>query len=107
VARFKIILTQLARAEIEAIKVFERKKIIAEIERHLNNDAHIASATRKCLLKIAPSFAFVPPLWELRVANWRVFYDVDVAGNRVYVRAVRRKQPQQTTEEVVRENDDG
>ena len=33
----------------------------------------------------------VPPVWQLRVEDWRVFYDVDERARQVIVRAVRRK----------------
>jgi len=38
---------------------------------------------------------------ERRVGDWRVFYDVDGEERRVYVRAVRRKPPHRTTEEIL------
>jgi mRNA-degrading endonuclease RelE of RelBE toxin-antitoxin system len=39
----------------------------------------------------------VPPVWELRVRAFRVFYDVDEDAKLVHVRAVRRKNPRDTT----------
>jgi mRNA-degrading endonuclease RelE of RelBE toxin-antitoxin system len=43
----------------------------------------------------------VQPVWELRVGEYRVFYDVDEVGGQVVVRAVRRKPPHKTTEEIL------
>ena len=45
-------------------------------------------------------------LWELRVGEYRVFYDVDEDQQAVYVWAVRRKGQDQTTEEVIHERSD-
>ena len=45
------------------------------------------------------SFAFDPPLWDLRVGDFRVFYDVEEKTQMVYVRAVRDKPPHATSEE--------
>jgi len=53
------------------------------------------------LLNVEPGFEHVPPLWELRVGEYRVFYDVDEQANKVFVRAVRKKTPKQTTAEVI------
>jgi mRNA-degrading endonuclease RelE of RelBE toxin-antitoxin system len=46
-------------------------------------------------------FAFDAPLWELRVGDFRVFYDVDEKTPTVYVRAVRDKPPHATSEEIL------
>ncbi len=43
----------------------------------------------------------VPPIWELRVGDWRVFYDVEEKAGKVFVRAVRHKPPHKTTEEIL------
>jgi mRNA-degrading endonuclease RelE of RelBE toxin-antitoxin system len=43
----------------------------------------------------------VPPVWELRLDEDRVFYDVDETEKTVKVRAVRHKPPHKTTEEIV------
>jgi mRNA-degrading endonuclease RelE of RelBE toxin-antitoxin system len=37
----------------------------------------------------------------LRVGNFRVFYDVDEAGQTVFIRAVREKPPHAETEDVL------
>ncbi len=50
---------------------------------------------------LAPSFEAVPPIWELRVGEYRIFYDVDEDEKKVYVRAIRRKPPHKTTEEIL------
>jgi mRNA-degrading endonuclease RelE of RelBE toxin-antitoxin system len=41
-----------------------------------------------------------PLVWELRVGDVRVFYDVDAEAQEVNVRAVRRKGQGQTTEDI-------
>jgi len=40
-----------------------------------------------------PPFEAVPPIWELRVGNYRVFCDVDDEEQRVYVRASGASHP--------------
>lgn len=43
----------------------------------------------------------VLPVRELRVGECRVFYDVDEAEQRVTIRAIRRKPPHSTTEDIL------
>jgi mRNA-degrading endonuclease RelE of RelBE toxin-antitoxin system len=50
---------------------------------------------------LVPPFEAIPPIWELRIGDRRVFYDVDEEGRTVYVRAVRRKAPHATTEQIL------
>jgi mRNA-degrading endonuclease RelE of RelBE toxin-antitoxin system len=45
-------------------------------------------------------FDHVSPVWELRVGDYRVFYDINEAIMRVFIRAVRFKGPEQTTAEI-------
>jgi mRNA-degrading endonuclease RelE of RelBE toxin-antitoxin system len=56
------------------------------------------SRNRKPLPGLSPSFARVAPVWELRVGDYRVFYDIEQEERAVCVRAVRFK-GQSTTEE--------
>ena len=56
---------------------------------------------RKILRGLTPPWEHLPPVWELRVNEYRVFYDVDEAAGQVVVRAVRRKPPHKTTEEIL------
>jgi hypothetical protein len=56
---------------------------------------------RKLLPGLRPPWEQELPVWELRVGEWRVFYDVDVAQCIVTVRAIRHKPPHATTEEIL------
>lgn len=100
----EVTLTAAAAADLDGIKVFERRRIVDEIEAQLA-DAPGAESKRKKVLKgvSAAAFEFDPPLWELRVGEFRVFYDVDDGAKRVIIRSVRRKRPDQTTEDVLNE----
>ena len=50
-------------------------------------------------------FEYVPPLWELRIGDLRVFYAGGEEKLAVVVHAVRRKPPHKTTAEVLNEAD--
>ena len=55
---------------------------------------------RKMLHGLIPPWQRVEHVWELRIGQYRVFYDVDVAGV-VTIRALRRKPPRKTTEDIL------
>ena len=44
---------------------------------------------------------FPPTVWELRIGEFRVFYDVNEETALVTVRAIRQKPPHKTTEEIL------
>ncbi|MBI2339065.1 MAG: type II toxin-antitoxin system RelE/ParE family toxin [Deltaproteobacteria bacterium] len=56
---------------------------------------------RKCLRGLVAGFQFEEPLWELRIGEWRIFYDVDEEAKVIVVRVVRLKETGKTTKEIV------
>jgi mRNA-degrading endonuclease RelE of RelBE toxin-antitoxin system len=99
--RYLIVVHELAAEEIEDLRKYDQGRIVAAIEKQLRHEPGVASRRRKCLTALTPSFEHVSPVWELRIGEFRVFYDVDNVGKVVHVRAVRRKEPRQRTEDIV------
>jgi len=97
---FEIKLLADSVRELKGLRVHEQRRIADAIESQLRHEPIATSRNRKCLVGLTPSFDHVPPVWELRVGEFRVFYDVDTQAQVVYVRAVRRKPHGQTTEEI-------
>lgn len=87
--------------ELFRLRIYDQRRIVAEVEKHLVDAPTVAARQRKPMLGLVPSFFHIPPIWELRVGDFRVFYDVDEEAQVVYVRAVRRKLPEQATEDIV------
>lgn len=87
--------------ELGGIRPFDARAILDAIDRELKHRPATATRNRKPLAGISPPFNTVPPVWELRVGDYRVFYDVNEEEARVYVRAVRRKPPHKTTREIL------
>lgn len=100
---FDIQITDLATEELKDIRAFDRRRIVEEIDNQLTYEPTQATRNRKRLDAAVPDFEYVPPIWELRVGEFRVFYDVDEPALVVVVRAVRRKGPEQTMEGIIRE----
>jgi mRNA-degrading endonuclease RelE of RelBE toxin-antitoxin system len=89
-----------AAEELRGFRVFERRRIGDEINTQLSHEPTVATRNRKCLLGLTPEFEHRPPVWELRIGDVRVFYDVDAEAREVNVRAIRRKAQDQTTEDI-------
>ena len=87
--------------DLATVRVFERKRIMDEIDSQLTDQPMQEAHNKKILRGLIPPWEHVQPVWELRVGEYRVFYDVDEVGGQVVVRAVRRKPPHKTTEEIL------
>lgn len=88
-------------ANLKKVRPYDRNRILDAIEEQLRHRPDLETANRKLLPCLIPTFDSVPPVWELRVGLFRVFYDVDREAAKVYVRAVRKKPPHRTTEEIL------
>jgi hypothetical protein len=55
----------------------------------------------RLIVNLVPPWTAEPSIWELRVGEHRIFYDVSEAERIVYVRAIRRTPPGRTTEEIL------
>lgn len=102
---FEVQITESATKELKGIRAFDRHRIVEEIDNQLTHQPAEPTRNRKWLDSVVPDFEHVAPVWELRVGEFRVFYDVDEAALIVVVRAVRRKEQTQTTEDVIHEGD--
>ncbi len=89
-----------AMEDLKRLPAHDRARVITEIERRLPDHPEEPSRNRKELAALVPPWEHVPPVWELRVGDHRVFYDVDAGARLVIVRAVRRK-GRSTTKEIV------
>ena len=98
---FTVQITPSALNELQAIKAYYRRQIVDGIDEQLQEQPATITRRRKPLLAAEASFPFEPPLWELRIGDFRVFYDVDEPNQTVHVRAVREKPPHATTEDVL------
>lgn len=98
--------TDLFDEEIKAIRVFDQRRIVDEIKAQLTDQPTTETRKRKRLDDLVPSFEHEPPVWELRIGAYRVFYDVDETARLVSVREVRLKRPWQSTREIADERSD-
>jgi mRNA-degrading endonuclease RelE of RelBE toxin-antitoxin system len=90
-----------AADDLRGLEAYYQRRILAEIKTHLTRTPTIRTKRRKPLLNLSHPWEAVSPIWELRVGEYRVFYDVSEVDHMVMVRAIRRKPPDKRTEEIV------
>ena len=87
--------------DLANLRVYERKNILDTIDKQLLHEPTRQTKNRKILVGLIPPWGHVPPVWELRIGEYRAFYDVDEGTSTVTIRAVRYKPPHKTTEEIL------
>ena len=83
------------------IRAYEREQILDGIERQLTYEPAKQTRNKKILVGLTPPWEYIEPVWQLRIGQYRVFYDVDEAIFVVTVRAIRYKPLHRTTEEIL------
>jgi len=87
--------------DLALLRAYERKKILDRLEKQLRYEPTKTTKNRKPLPGLIPPWEYIEPVWELRIGEYRVFYDVDDQLTLVMVRAIRHKPPHKTTEEIL------
>jgi mRNA-degrading endonuclease RelE of RelBE toxin-antitoxin system len=67
---YKIAFTPEATADLDALRAFDARRVIAEIENQLSQSPATPTRNRK---RLRPNRLAE---WELRVGEFRVFYDI-------------------------------
>lgn len=98
---YDIQLARGAEQDLKKLSAFHRNSILDAIERQLTVEATKPSRNRKVLVGLVPPWTAEPPIWELRVGDYRIFYDVADEERVVYIRAVRKKPAGRTTDEIL------
>ena len=86
-----------AADEIEALRPFDQRRILDALQ-DLRRAPFQAARNRKQLLDVEAERA---PLWELRIGEYRVFYDVDEEQQHVVIVLSVRKKGRKTTKEIL------
>ena len=90
-----------AEHDLKKLAAFYRNTILNAIERTLESEPTRPSRNRKVLVGLVPPWTAEPPLWELRVGEYRLFYDVADEERVLYIRAIRKKPAGRTTEDIL------
>jgi len=87
--------------DLRKLSAYRRGIVLGAIESSLRDEPTKASRNRKILMTLTPPWPAEAPIRELRVGEYRVFYDVAEAEHVVYIRAIRRKPPGARTEDIL------
>ena len=68
--------TEEAADNLRKVRVFDRQRILDAIDRQLSQTPTQLTGNRKILLGLEPPWEYEEPIWELRIGQYRVFYDV-------------------------------
>jgi len=98
---YQIRFAERVEEDLKKIRAYHRNQIVDAIEEQLAYTPETPTKNRKLLENLIPPWESVPPIWELRVGEYRVFYDVTPTESVVYVRAIRRKPRQAKTEDIL------
>jgi mRNA-degrading endonuclease RelE of RelBE toxin-antitoxin system len=98
---FRIQLSEGVEDDLKRISRHHRNRILDAIEEQLAHEPTVSTRNRKLLVNLVPPWEAVSVVWELRIGDYRVFYDVNETKAEVYIRAVRKKPHGKTTEEIL------
>ena len=98
---FEVEFARSVEKDLSDFRAFDRNRILKAIQVQLSRAPCVENRQRKALVNLIPPFEAVPPIWELRIGEYRVFYDADEDKGIVYVRAVRQKPAHKTMEEIL------
>ena len=63
--------------DLDALRSAERRLVLDGIQRKIRHEPTRPTKHVKWLQKLLPPFEHVPPIWQLRIGEHRVFYDVN------------------------------
>ena len=98
---FEIAYSEAVADDLKLLRAGERSRILDRIEVQLSHEPTRQTRNRKLLIGLVPPWDHTPPVWELRIGEYRVFYDVDETVAVVLVRAIRHKPPHKMIEEIL------
>lgn len=81
--------------ELKELRPFDRTRIMEELKELQH--APLQAARNRKQLRAEGDLA---PVWELRLGDFRVFYEVDEAAGRVVIVLAVRKKGRKTTKEI-------
>ncbi|HUY33318.1 MAG TPA: type II toxin-antitoxin system RelE/ParE family toxin [Pirellulales bacterium] len=87
--------------DLAELRAHHRKRILDQIDEQLTHQPTEETRNKKIVRGLVPPWEHEEPVWELRVGEFRVFYDVNEEKARVTVRAIRQKPLHKTTEEIL------
>ena len=98
---FRFDYTQEALDNLRTLRSFDRKAIREKMQEQLTHQPDTKTKNKKPI--IGEDFPWGPQgiVWELKVGEFRVFYEVEAEEQVVLIGAIRHKPPHKTTGEIL------
>jgi len=98
---YKITYLRSVAHALKGLPPHHRAEILDRIEVQLRHEPTRPTRNRKIIPGLVPPWDHLEPVWELRIGEYRAFYDVNEEDEVVTVRAIRHKPPHKRTEEIL------
>ena len=98
---FEILYADDVAEELQRLHARDRAIIVDRIKKQLRYEPAKATRAKKLISGLKSPWLVGQPVWQLRVGEHRIYYDVDENLQQVTVRAIRRKPPHMTTEQIL------
>jgi len=98
---FHIEFARSVEKDLSGFRTIDRSRGLKAIEAQLSREPCVETRNRKALVNLIPPFEAVSAGLGTADRRLSIFYDVDEDKGMVCVRAVRRKPPHKTTEEIL------
>ncbi len=87
--------------DLKELSAKERATILDNMDEQLQHEPNKETRNKKMMPGLKPPWEYEEPLWELRIGEYRVFYDLNEETKRVTIRAIRQKPPHKQTEDIL------
>ena len=98
---FEILYADDVAEELQRLHARDRAIIVDRIKKQLRYEPAKATRAKKLISGLKSPWLVGRSIWQLRVGQHRIYYDVDENLQQVTVRAIRRKPPHMTTEQIL------
>jgi mRNA-degrading endonuclease RelE of RelBE toxin-antitoxin system len=99
--RYDIDYVEGIEEDLAKLRAYDQARILDKIDKQLIYQPARETRNKKTLVGLVPPWDYIESAWELRVGEYRVFYDVDEKTLTVTIRAIRFKPPSKTTEDIL------
>lgn len=98
---FEILYAEGVADELQRLRARDRALVVDRIKEQLRYEPSKPTRVKKLIHGLKAPWLVGRQIWQLRVGQYRVFYDADENLLQVTVRAIRRKPPHRTTEQIL------
>ena len=98
---FEILYADDVAGALYRLRARDRALIVDRIKEQLRYEPTKPTRVKKLISGLKAPWLVGRPIWQLRVGQHCIFYDVDENRQHVTVRAIRRKPPHKTTEQII------